>query len=164
MTSFFYCDRLETCRQEIVAGEPGAKDWQRAEIHSFADITHIVRAITEAMTEAGLSEDDVLGGRLGLQEGLVNAHEHGHQGDWSKPIQIRYCVSPAGFVAEIEDQGQGFEPSQVPDPLAPENLNRLSGRGLLMMRTYLSGVCHNEQGNCICFCKHRSGTPQPPLA
>ncbi len=57
------------------------------------------------------------------------------------------------MVVEIEDQGLGFDPGEVADPLAPENLERPSGRGLLLMRTYMSNVCHNEQGNCICLCK-----------
>jgi anti-sigma regulatory factor (Ser/Thr protein kinase) len=57
----------------------------------------------------------------------------------------------------VEDEGPGFDPALVPDPLGPENLERPSGRGLLIMRTYLSGVCHNERGNTICLCKHRRG-------
>ncbi len=152
------CRQLETCRQELVPGEPGTKVWNRDQVHSFVDMKRVIRAIVAAMTDAGLTEDDIYWAQLGVQEALVNANKHGHQGDWSRPIQIRYSVSPAGVVAEIEDQGPGFELSQVPDPLALENLDRLSGRGLLMMRTFLSGVCHNEQGNCICLCKHRCQT------
>lgn len=162
MTSH-YCQRLEACRQEIMSGEPGAKDWCRDQVHSFDDLMRVIRAITDAMTAAGLSEDDIYSVRQGLQEGLLNANKHGHQGDWSRPIRIRYFVSPAGVVAEIEDQGAGFDPSQVPNPLAPENLERPGGRGLLMMRTLLSGICHNEQGNCICLCKHRGGAAPPQI-
>jgi serine/threonine-protein kinase RsbW len=90
---------------------------------------------------------------LALEEAVINAQKHGHQGDWAKPITIRYHVNEKGVVAEIEDQGSGFDPEQVPDPLAPENLERPSGRGLLLMETYMSNVCHNVQGNCLCLCK-----------
>jgi len=62
-------------------------------------------------------------------------------------------------VAQVEDRGAGFDPALVPDPLAPENLLKPGGRGLLLMRHYLTGVCHNERGNCVCLCRHRPGPP-----
>ena len=77
------------------------------------------------------------------------------------PITLRYHVNENGVVAEVEDQGVGFDPAQVPDPLAPENLERPSGRGLLLMRAYMSQVCHNEQGNCVCLCRHCPGNTKP---
>jgi serine/threonine-protein kinase RsbW len=157
------CHRLEACRQELVPCEAGAKVWRRARVGSFEDLTSIVQAISQAMAAAGLSKGEIYRVHLGLQEAIINANKHGHQGDWGKPVEVRYHVSGAGVVAEIEDRGPGFDPSQVPDPLAPENIDRPSGRGLLLMRTYLSGVCHNEQGNCICLCKHRCETPQPQV-
>ncbi len=152
-----YCQCLEHCWQEIAAGEP--KNWCRKQVHSFAEMTRLLRAIADAMSAAGLSEDDIYALHLALQEAILNANKHGHQGNWSRPIQVHYFVSPAGVLAEIEDQGPGFEPSQVPDPLAPENLERPGGRGLLMMRTFMSGVCHNERGNCVCLCKRHPRVP-----
>jgi serine/threonine-protein kinase RsbW len=99
-----------------------------------ADKDQVIHTITTtAMTSAGFSEADVLRLRLALDEALVNAHKHGHQGDWSKPIQVRYLVNENGVAAEIEDQGCGFDSTQVPDPLAQENLERDSGRGLFLM-------------------------------
>jgi serine/threonine-protein kinase RsbW len=157
--------RLETCEQRVVPREAGSKVWLRDRVHSFTDIARLIRIITSAMTEAGFSEDDVYWAHLGLKEALINANKHGHQGDWAKPIEIRYHVSAAGVVAEIEDQGPGFEPSQVPDPLSVENMDRSTGRGLLLMRSTLSGVCHNQQGNCVCLCihhcEHGQGQEQP---
>ena len=132
-------------------------------VHSVADMARVIQIITGAMAGAGSSRmEDISGVRLALEEAIVNAHKHGHEGDWAKPVAVRYHVSAEGMVAEIEDQGPGFDPALVPDPLAPENLERPSGRGLLIMRTYLSGVCHNERGNTICLCKDRLGTPVQP--
>jgi serine/threonine-protein kinase RsbW len=150
------------CRQELVphAGEVGL--WQEASVQSVADIEHVIGSITGAATAtAGFSEKETLRLRLALEEALVNAHKHGHQGDWTKPITLRYHVNENGVVAEIEDQGVGFDPAQVPDPSAPENLERLSGRGLFLMRAYMSNVCHNERGNCICLCRHCPGNTKP---
>ena len=150
------------CRQELVpqAGEVGL--WQEATVQSAADIERALGAVTAAAAATvGFSEKETLRLRLALEEALVNAHKHAHQGDWAKPITLRFHVNENGVVAEIEDQGVGFDPAQVPDPLAPENLERPSGRGLFLMRTYMSQVCHNEQGNCLCLCKHCPGDTNP---
>jgi serine/threonine-protein kinase RsbW len=120
----------------------------------------ILEAIPAEMANYGYSEKERFRVHLALEEAIVNAHKHGNQGDWNKSVTVRYHASADGIVAQIEDQGLGFNPELVPDPLAPENLERPSGRGLLLMRSYLSGVCHNEQGNCICLCKHRSPPPR----
>jgi serine/threonine-protein kinase RsbW len=114
-----------------------------------------------AMATAGFSETEMLRLRLALDEALTNAHKHGHQGDWSKPITLLYSVNENGVVAQIEDQGAGFDPTEVPDPIARENLERDSGRGLFLMRTYMSSVCHNAEGNCVCLCKHCPGNTRP---
>jgi serine/threonine-protein kinase RsbW len=108
------------------------------------------------MSRYGYSETECFRVHLSLEEAIVNAHKHGNRRDWGKSITLRYHVSAEGVVAQVEDEGPGFNPESVPDPLAPENLERPSGRGLLLMRSYLSGVCHNQQGNCICLCKHRN--------
>jgi serine/threonine-protein kinase RsbW len=150
------------CRQELVPLHGDTALWERATVNCVADKEQVIHTITAtAMTSAGFSEADVLRLRLALDEALVNAHKHGHQGDWSKPIQVRYHVNENGVAAEIEDQGCGFVPTQVPDPSAPENLERDSGRGLFLMRTYMSNVYHNAEGTCICFCKHSSNAGRP---
>jgi serine/threonine-protein kinase RsbW len=150
------------CRQELVPHAGEVCLWQREAVQSVADIEHVLGIITAAaMATADLPANQIVRLRLALEEALVNAHKHGHQGDWTKPITLRYHVNANGVVAEIEDEGVGFDPAQVPDPLAPENLERTSGRGLFLMRTYMSQVCHNEQGNCICLCRHCPGNPKP---
>ena len=143
------------CRQDLVPHVGEIALWQRETVQSVADIERILDLITAAArATVGFSEKETFRLRLALEEALVNAHKHGHQGDWSKPIALRYHVSPNGVVTEIEDQGIGFDPAEIPDPSAPENLERPSGRGLFLMRAYMSQVCHNEQGNCICLCRH----------
>ena len=155
-------NRLESCRLELVPREAGVKVWRVDRVHCVADIARVIQVVTGAMAGAGYPEKEVFRVHLALEEAIVNAQKHGHQGEWGTPIAVRYYVSAEGAVAQVEDQGPGFDPAAVPDPLAPENLERPTGRGLLLMRTYLSGVCHNQQGNCICLCKHQAGrTPAP---
>ncbi len=122
-----HCHRLETCRRELVPESEGAKVWRRDSVQSAKDVARVIRNITGAMAGAGFPDEEIFRVRLALDEAVVNAHKHGHDGDWSKPVAIRYHVSEEGVVAEIEDQGPGFDPKQVPDPLAPENLERPSG-------------------------------------
>ena len=154
--------RGNVCRQELVLHQGDTAMWERAIVQCVADKDRVIHTITATATAlAGFSEADVVRLRLALDEALVNAHKHGHLGDWSKPIQVRYHVNENGVAAEIEDRGCGFDPTQVPDPLAPGNLERGSGRGLFLMRTYMSNVCHNVEGNCICFCKHCPGNIRP---
>jgi serine/threonine-protein kinase RsbW len=158
MTPLF-CQHLEACQQELVPQEEGAKVWRHDTVQDVADIARVIEVITGAMAGANYPAKEISRVHLALEEAIVNAHKHGHEGDWSKPVTVRFYVSSEGMVAEVEDQGPGFDPTKVPDPLAPENLERPSGRGLLLMRSYLSGVCHNERGNTICLCKHRSAPP-----
>jgi serine/threonine-protein kinase RsbW len=159
MTPLF-CHRLEACRQELVPQTEGAKAWRHDKVQCVADIARVLEVVTGAMAGANYPEKEIFRARLALEEAIVNAHKHGHRGDWDRPVTVRFYVSVEGMVAEVEDQGAGYDPAQVPDPLAPENLERTSGRGLLLMRASLSGVCHNERGNTICLCKHRSPPPQ----
>jgi len=146
------CLQLETCSQQIQLDGTAAC---RVTVHSLQDMMGLIESIVDAMAAAEHATKDLLRVRLALEEALVNAHKHGNDSDWSQPIKVRYHVGMHGVVAEIADEGPGFDPGQVPDPCAPENLERTSGRGLLLMRSYMTGVCHNEQGNRVCLCKHR---------
>jgi serine/threonine-protein kinase RsbW len=133
--------------------------WRQEVVESLADMERLLEEIPAEMVNYGYSETDCFRVRLSLEEAIVNAHKHGHQRDWSKAIMVCYFVGADGVVAQVDDEGPGFAPDLVPDPLAPENLKRPSGRGLLLMRSFLSAVCHNERGNRICFCKRRSSSP-----
>jgi serine/threonine-protein kinase RsbW len=95
--------------------------------------------------------------RLGLEEALVNAVRHGNRGDPRKRVRVRYRVAPQEVWAEVEDEGPGFDPGAVPDPTGPERLERPGGRGLLLMRHYLSSVSYNERGNAVTLRKRRGG-------
>jgi serine/threonine-protein kinase RsbW len=108
------------------------------------------------MATAGYTEDDVFAVCLGLNEALLNAIQHGNGADPAKRVRVSYHVTAERLLAEVEDEGPGFDPDAVPDPRAPENLERLGGRGLLLMRTYLTWVRYNPQGNGVTLCKCRS--------
>jgi serine/threonine-protein kinase RsbW len=101
------------------------------------------------------SEEEVFGVRLALEEALVNAVKHGNRNDPTKWVWASWHVGTHRVLVEIEDEGGGFDPRAVPDPCAPENLERSCGRGLLLMRTYMSWVRYNSRGNRVTMLKRR---------
>ncbi len=147
---------LEVCPRE--ADHPrGPEDWRARTLRAPNEIVPIIEDIVAALDSAGYSHKEAFGVRLALEEALVNAIKHGHRGDPNKQVHLRYHVTPACVVAEIEDQGPGFNPADVPDPLNPENLERPHGRGLLLMRTYMTWVRFNDLGNRVTMCRLRAG-------
>lgn len=101
-------------------------------------------------------ERDVFGVRLAIEEALVNAIKHGNRMDPSKTVRITCQVASHRIRIEIEDQGEGFQPEDVPDPTADENLERPCGRGIMLMRAFMSSIAYNEAGNCVILEKHRT--------
>lgn len=95
------------------------------------------------------SEKVIFGIKLAMEEALVNAVRHGNRMDDTKLVRIRFTVNAEHCLIEIEDQGPGFRPEEVPDPTAPENLERPSGRGLFLMRAYMTECDFLPPGN-IC--------------
>jgi serine/threonine-protein kinase RsbW len=108
------------------------------------------------LTAAGFSRPEALEMRLALEEALCNALKHGNRGDPAKRATLRYRLHGEWFLAEVEDQGEGFDPAGVPDPLLPDNVSRPCGRGLLLMRRSTTWLRFNERGNRVVMGKRRS--------
>ena len=137
--------------------------WGRERVTSTEEVDRVVRAVTSAMADAGYPECDVFAVRLALDEAVVNGIQHGHGFDPAKQVEVRYQVAPQRVLVEVEDQGPGFDPQRVPDPLAPENLEQPGGRGVFLMRHYMTAVEYNATGNRVTLRKVRkNATPQAP--
>jgi serine/threonine-protein kinase RsbW len=76
--------------------------------------------------------------------------------DRARKVHVRYQVSPDLFLVHIADEGPGFDPCDVPDPMSVENLERPCGRGLLLMRHYMNEVVFHPPGNVVSMTKRRS--------
>lgn len=88
--------------------------------------------------------------RLALEEALTNAFHHGHKGlPPDEPVRLDFRADPDQIEIIIEDRGPGFNPGAVPDPTRDENLEIPTGRGLLLMRAYMTEVEYNERGNRV---------------
>jgi len=90
--------------------------------------------------QAGFPEEVRGGISMAVREGMINAVLHGNHYDPHKSVNLTFEQNGPALVVTITDEGQGFEPEEVPDPLAPENLLKDSGRGIFLMRTFMDEV------------------------
>lgn len=87
--------------------------------------------------------------RLALEEALSNAFKHGNGDDPEKTVRLACSISDRKVVIDIEDQGQGFDPGSVPDPTQQENVEIPAGRGLVLMRSFMTVVRIHPPGNRV---------------
>jgi serine/threonine-protein kinase RsbW len=114
-----------------------------------AAIPPFQQAIEAALAAIKVSKHDRFAIQLSLEEALVNAVKHGNRCDPNKKVHVRYAIRPDAFEIEIRDEGPGYRPDAVPDPLAAENMERPGGRGLLLMKHYMTEVAIDPPGNTL---------------
>ncbi len=119
-----------------------------AEARRFQD--QIERLLLES---SRASPHEVFSIKLALEEALINAIKHGNQMDRAKKVRVLYRVTPNRFEVVVVDEGPGFDPGDVPDPTAVENLERPCGRGLMLMRHYMTEVVYKDTGNTVAMSK-----------
>lgn len=112
-----------------------------------------------ALEKAGYDPSSVFAVRLALEEAFNNAVQHGGQGRADARITVHCQVATHQVTIEVHDEGDGFDPDRVPDPTAEENLDIPSGRGIMLIRAYMSDVDIVPPGNCIRMVYRRS-TPE----
>jgi serine/threonine-protein kinase RsbW len=123
-------------------------------ISSDLDQGRQVRELIEKkLRKTRFSKKDIFGIRLALEEAIVNAIKHGNRMDRKKQVHVHFKVCADRFDIGITDEGTGYEPGEVPDPLADENLERPGGRGLLLMKHYMTEVTVHPPGNRLTMCK-----------
>lgn len=105
--------------------------------------------IIQSLESRGFSPRDVFGVRLALEEAIVNAIKHGNRMDPHKSVRIQWEVDEDFVKVRIEDQGEGFDLSAVPDPTDDENLDKPGGRGIMLMRSFMSDVQYEGHGNVL---------------
>ena len=133
--------------------------WCDDRVSTTQEMDRVLEAVATAMRGESYPARDVFAVRLAMEEAIINAIRHGHHYDPGKEVSVRHLVRADHVLVKVTDQGAGFDPHQVPDPLAAENLERSSGRGLLLMRAYLSWMHYNRTGNSVVLCKCRSPEP-----
>lgn len=101
----------------------------------------LVNRVAEELAEQiAMGEDDRDAVATSVIEAATNAIQHGNRNDAGKTVSIRFIVTPDRLEVTVTDQGNGFDPDAVEDPLRPENLLRERGRGIYLIRTFMDEV------------------------
>ncbi|MBN2381895.1 ATP-binding protein [bacterium] len=112
--------------------------------------------ITNQFIQLGLEDDEIVNLRLTLDELGTNAIRHGNRNEPDKMVTIRCLIYQDHIFISIEDQGPGFEVSDIPDPTNRERILLPSGRGIFIARQLMDNVQYNETGNRVEFVKDLS--------
>jgi serine/threonine-protein kinase RsbW len=121
------------------------------------DIERVQDQVSALLAGAGYDDAARFAIRLAMEEALVNAFRHGNRGETGREVTLEWRISAdlAEFI--VQDQGEGFDPSAVPDPTLDENLEIPSGRGIMLMRAYMHEVEYLPPGNRIRLRYMRAG-------
>lgn len=128
------------------------------EIASRFEELDLVDGLIEALLEhLGLDEDERSNLVLAVREAAANAVQHGNRLEADKPVGIEAGVVSDELRVEVRDRGSGFDVDALPDPLAPENLLKRTGRGILLMRNFMDEVTFEfpEAGGTIVLLRKR---------
>jgi serine/threonine-protein kinase RsbW len=117
----------------------------RLRIHSNFDMLDFVQVVSDRIGQlAGLDEEAIHWIGVAVRESVINAIKHGNREDHRKLVTVEFAVGPASdpdeLVVRVVDQGEGFDPGELADPLAPENILKSSGRGIFFMRSFMDDV------------------------
>jgi len=120
---------------------------------------HVLNELLAELRANDWSPRDVFGVHLAMEEALVNAITHGNRNDDSKHVDIRCRLSPHTVHIEIRDEGPGFDPATLPDPTDPKRLNAPGGRGVMLMREFMTSVEFLNSGSAVIMEKRRPRVP-----
>ena len=117
----------------------------RLEMPSSFELLDLVQLLSDRLCAmAGLDEDAVHWVSVSVRESVINAIKHGNREDRRKHVVIEFVLAPRSepreFVVQVLDEGEGFDPDEVANPLDPENVLKSSGRGIFFMRNFMDDV------------------------
>jgi serine/threonine-protein kinase RsbW len=139
----------------------------RLRMHSSFDMLDVVQLVSDRLSAiAGFDEDATHWVSVAVRESVINAIKHGNHEEPGKFVTVEFTFSPreapTEFVVSVRDQGEGFEPEALADPLAPENMLKSSGRGIFFMRSFMDDVRlarHPEGGMEVRMVKKLASAP-----
>jgi serine/threonine-protein kinase RsbW len=149
-------------RKPLFTGAPlEVRTWVRSEIHLISPLVEWLMGLIAASRCVSGKEDYV---ELALREALCNAMLHGNRLHARKLVHIRCrCESCKGVYIVVSDQGEGFDPRTLPDPLAVENLESEHGRGIHLMKLAMDKVSF-ERGGTEVHMRMKLGLEERPCA
>jgi len=135
----------------------------RLDIASRLDMLDMVQTVLSHLSGVvGFDDESVHYMTVALRESVVNAIRHGNRGDVQRRVTIEFVVGDRSLEVRVQDEGTGFDPSTVPDPVAEENLLKPDGRGIFFMRSFMDVVDYSFPpggGTMVRMVKRLPGTP-----
>lgn len=123
---------------------------QKIRITSEIDNLRVVEnAIDNLTNDNEISQDSYGKILIGTLEAVNNAIVHGNKSDKSKFVQVEFKLEKGNLKVTITDEGEGFDPSGIPDPTLPENIEALTGRGVFLMSRLADEIKFNNLGNSV---------------
>jgi serine/threonine-protein kinase RsbW len=103
-------------------------------------VNEAAAALARTLSDLGADEQIAFGLDMAIREAVTNAVMHGNKQDEAKEVRVNIKSSPEAIEISVHDEGQGFNPTEVPDPTAAENIMKSSGRGIFFMRNFVDEV------------------------
>ena len=133
----------------------------RLSLPSSFELLDLVQVLSDRLSAlAGLDEDATHWISVAVRESVINAIKHGNREDRSKHVTVEFVLEPRDhprcFIVEVSDEGEGFDPESVANPLDPENVLKSSGRGIFFMRSFMDDVAMQRRpggGMSVRMCK-----------
>ncbi|MFT5300066.1 MAG: serine/threonine-protein kinase RsbW [Mariniblastus sp.] len=116
----------------------------------------IIHLILDELEKHGWSNKDVFGIHMAMEEAIMNAIRHGNHCAPDKDVQVEISILSDRFYAKITDQGCGFDPTAIPDPTDDENVEKSSGRGVMLIKNFVDEIVYNDLGNSLELTKLKS--------
>lgn len=118
------------------------------DIQSSFEMVDLVQVVFESLSsQVGFEGDEAHWMSVAIRESVTNAVRHGNKLNSDKRVIIRFEVDENEFAVSVKDEGEGFDPGEIPDPLAEENLLRASGRGIFFMKNFMDEVTYDFEPN-----------------
>jgi serine/threonine-protein kinase RsbW len=143
----------------------------RLDFHSTFDMLDFVQVVSDHLGRlAGLDDDAIHWVGVAVRESVINAIKHGNACDEHKRVHVEFTPieidAPRGIAIRVRDEGTGFDPGVLPDPLAPENLLKASGRGIFLIRSFMDEVAVRPapEGGMEVLMVKRTSTPDRTAA
>ena len=107
------------------------------------------------LSQFGYTDAAIFAIRLSIEEAMMNGFRHGNLQDPNKFVEVRWRIDSQSANFHVIDEGEGFDPEAVPDPTLDENLEIPSGRGLMLIRAYMSDARYHDPGNHLEMTFHK---------
>lgn len=111
--------------------------------YEHIDLIQIV--VDDALARLGLDEDSRHWVGIAVREGVANAIKHGNRQNPDKEVEVELTIEGEEAIIRIEDNGEGFDPDEIADPLSPENLLKPNGRGIFYMKSFMDDIKYSER-------------------